>query len=101
MSCETVRTMRRESVDLVTDDEATILVTDPVDGELILLIQRADQLHSGDAKQKREGFQLLCNNRLLVHIVFLTFCTVILKLGLEKQVYSSIHYYVVVEAFYN
>ncbi|XP_040189512.1 regulator of microtubule dynamics protein 3 [Rana temporaria] len=65
VSCETVRTMRRESVDLVTDDEATILVTDPVDGELILLIQRADQLHSGDAEQKREGFQLLCNNRLL------------------------------------
>ncbi|CAI9601563.1 unnamed protein product [Staurois parvus] len=65
VSCETVRTMRRESVDLVTDDEATILATDPVDGELILLLQRADQLHSGDAEQKREGFQLLCNNRLL------------------------------------
>ncbi|XP_073466330.1 regulator of microtubule dynamics protein 3 [Aquarana catesbeiana] len=65
VSCETVRTMRRESVDLVTDDEATILATDPVDGELILLLQRADQLHSGDAEQKREGFQLLCNNKLL------------------------------------
>ncbi|XP_018420863.1 PREDICTED: regulator of microtubule dynamics protein 3 [Nanorana parkeri] len=65
VSCETVRTMRSDSADLVTDDEASILATDPVDGELILLLQRADQLHSGDAEQKREGFQLLCNNKLL------------------------------------
>ncbi|KAM5129866.1 regulator of microtubule dynamics protein 3 [Mantella aurantiaca] len=65
VSCETVRTMRRDSVDLVTDDEETILATDSADGELILLLQRADQLHSGDPEQKREGFQMLCNNKLL------------------------------------
>lgn len=65
VSCETVRTMRRDSQDLVTDDEATILAADPVDGELMLLLQKADQLHSGDAEQKREGFQLLSNNKLL------------------------------------
>ncbi|XP_072284969.1 regulator of microtubule dynamics protein 3 isoform X2 [Pyxicephalus adspersus] len=65
VSCVTVRTMRRDSVDLVTDDEATVLATDLVDGELMLLLQRADQLHSGDAEQKREGFQLLCSNKLL------------------------------------
>ncbi|KAM4013585.1 regulator of microtubule dynamics protein 3 [Anomaloglossus baeobatrachus] len=65
VSCETVRTMRRDSVDLVTDDEATMLTADPVDEELVLLLQKSDQLHSGDADQKREGFQILCANKLL------------------------------------
>ncbi|XP_068109483.1 regulator of microtubule dynamics protein 3 [Hyperolius riggenbachi] len=65
VSCETVRTMRRESVDLVTDDEATMLAVDPVDEELTHLLHRADQLHSADAEQKQEGFQLLCSNKLL------------------------------------
>lgn len=65
VSCETVRTMRRDSVDLVTDDEATMLAADPLDEELILLFQRSDQLHNGDAEQKREGFQMLCSNKLL------------------------------------
>ncbi|KAM3918279.1 regulator of microtubule dynamics protein 3 [Leptodactylus fuscus] len=65
VSCETVRTMRRDSVDLVTDDEATMLAADPLDEELMLLLQRADQLHNGDAEQKKEGFQMLCSNKLL------------------------------------
>ncbi|KAM9294435.1 regulator of microtubule dynamics protein 3 [Gastrophryne carolinensis] len=65
VSCETVRTMRRDSVDLVTDDEATVLAIDPIDEELTYLLQRADQLHRGDAEQKREGFQLLSNRKLL------------------------------------
>ncbi|XP_073422797.1 regulator of microtubule dynamics protein 3 isoform X1 [Dendrobates tinctorius] len=65
VSCETVRTMRRDSVDLVTDDEATMLAADPIDEELMLLLQRSDELHKGDAEQKREGFQMLCANKLL------------------------------------
>ncbi|KAG8560506.1 hypothetical protein GDO81_015014 [Engystomops pustulosus] len=65
VSCETVRTMRRDSVDLVTDDEATMLAADPLDEELTLLFQRCDQLHDGDAEQKREGFQMLCSNKFL------------------------------------
>ncbi|XP_069805430.1 regulator of microtubule dynamics protein 3 isoform X1 [Dendropsophus ebraccatus] len=64
VSCETVRTMRRDS-DVVTDDEATMLAADPIDEGLSLLLQRSDQLHDGDGEQKREGFQLLCTNRLL------------------------------------
>ncbi|XP_075048901.1 regulator of microtubule dynamics protein 3 [Mixophyes fleayi] len=65
VSCETVRTMRRDSVDLVTDDEATMLATDSSEEELTLLLQKSDQLHNGDAEQKREGFQLLCSDKLL------------------------------------
>ncbi|CAJ0933002.1 unnamed protein product [Ranitomeya imitator] len=65
VSCETVRTMRRDSADLVTDDEATMLAADPIDEELMLLLQRSDELHNGDAEQKREGFQMLCANKLL------------------------------------
>ncbi|KAM4690266.1 regulator of microtubule dynamics protein 3 [Rhinophrynus dorsalis] len=65
VSCETVRTMRRDSVDLVTDDEATVLATDPVDEELTLLLQKSDHLHGGNAEQQKEGFQLLCSSKLL------------------------------------
>ncbi|OCT68778.1 regulator of microtubule dynamics protein 3 isoform X2 [Xenopus laevis] len=69
VSCETIRTMRRDSVDLVTDDddddEATTIATDPVDEELTLLLQKSDELHSGSTEQQREGFQLLLNNKLL------------------------------------
>ncbi|XP_063803848.1 regulator of microtubule dynamics protein 3 [Pseudophryne corroboree] len=65
VSCETVRTMRRDSVDLVTDDEATMLATDTLDEELTLLLEKSDQLHNGDDEQRREGFQLLCSNKLL------------------------------------
>ncbi|XP_040268182.1 regulator of microtubule dynamics protein 3 [Bufo bufo] len=65
VSCETVRTMRRDSADPVTDDESTAIADDPLEEELALLLQRSDQLHSGDAEQKREGFQMLCSNKLL------------------------------------
>ncbi|XP_031746096.1 regulator of microtubule dynamics protein 3 isoform X1 [Xenopus tropicalis] len=65
VSCETIRTMRRDSVDLVTDDEATTIAIDPVDEELTLLLQKSDELHSGSAEQQREGFQLLLSNKLL------------------------------------
>ncbi|KAG9480896.1 hypothetical protein GDO78_010262 [Eleutherodactylus coqui] len=65
VSCETVRTMRRDSGDLVTDDEGTMLAADPLDEDLTLLLQRSDQLHNGDTEQKREGFQLLSSNKLV------------------------------------
>ncbi|XP_075701055.1 regulator of microtubule dynamics protein 3 [Rhinoderma darwinii] len=65
VSCETVKTLRRDSVDLVTDDEASMLAADPLEEELKVLLQSSDELHSGDAEQKREGFQLLCSNKLL------------------------------------
>uniref|UniRef100_A0A8C5R621 Regulator of microtubule dynamics protein 3 n=1 Tax=Leptobrachium leishanense TaxID=445787 RepID=A0A8C5R621_9ANUR len=65
VSCETVRTMRRDSVDLVMDDEVTMLTSDFVDEEMILLLQKADLLSGGDHEQKREGFQLLLSKKLL------------------------------------
>ncbi|MEE6491919.1 hypothetical protein FKM82_016425 [Ascaphus truei] len=66
VSCVTVRTIRKDSVDLATDDEATMLSIDPgFDEEMTLLLQKSDQLHCGEAEQKREGFQLLHSNKLL------------------------------------
>ncbi|XP_056403079.1 regulator of microtubule dynamics protein 3 [Hyla sarda] len=65
VSCETVRTMRKDS-DVVTDDEEeTMLAAETIDEELTLLLQKSDTLHDGDDEQKREGFQLLCSNRLM------------------------------------
>ncbi|KAM4663253.1 regulator of microtubule dynamics protein 3 isoform 1-T3 [Discoglossus pictus] len=64
-SCATVRTMRRDSVEPVTDDEETMLSSDNIDEELALVLHKADQLHGGDKDQKREGFQLLSANKLL------------------------------------
>ncbi|XP_053330500.1 regulator of microtubule dynamics protein 3 [Spea bombifrons] len=64
VSCETVRTMRRDSVDLVMDEETT-MVTDLVDEELMHLLQKSDQLSSGDSEDKSQGFQMLLSNKLL------------------------------------
>ncbi|XP_053553859.1 regulator of microtubule dynamics protein 3 [Bombina bombina] len=65
VSCVTVRTMRRDSVEPVTDDEETMLAADHVDEDLALLLHKSDQLHRGDTEQKREAFHLLSNNKLL------------------------------------
>ncbi|NWW88185.1 RMD3 protein, partial [Rhynochetos jubatus] len=64
VSCETVRTARRDSLDLVNEDEGLLVVDSLVTEGLGHLLQQADRLHEGDEQGKREGFQLLLNNKL-------------------------------------
>lgn len=70
VSCETVKMGRRDSLDL--EMEAAL---DPVTGALeegsssapegmLPLLHQADELHEGSEQNKREGFQLLLNNKL-------------------------------------
>ncbi|XP_053139990.1 regulator of microtubule dynamics protein 3 isoform X2 [Hemicordylus capensis] len=65
ISCETVRTARRDSLDLVNEDETTLTFDSAVDEELAQLLQQADHLHRGSDQEKKEGFQLLLNNKLM------------------------------------
>ncbi|XP_074853107.1 regulator of microtubule dynamics protein 3 isoform X2 [Carettochelys insculpta] len=65
MSCETVKTARRDSLDLVNEDETVLALDSSVEEELNQLLQKSDQLHSGNNQEKREGFQLLLNNKLV------------------------------------
>ncbi|XP_040465416.1 regulator of microtubule dynamics protein 3 isoform X1 [Falco naumanni] len=64
VSCETVRTARRDSLDLVNEDETHLILDSSLEEGLGQLLQQADHLHSGDEQEKREGFQLLLNNKL-------------------------------------
>ncbi|KAM9223579.1 regulator of microtubule dynamics protein 3 isoform 2-T2 [Leptosomus discolor] len=64
VSCETVRTVRRDSLDLVNEDETHLILDSSLEEGLGQLLQQADRLHSGDEQEKREGFQLLLNNKL-------------------------------------
>ncbi|KFW09467.1 Regulator of microtubule dynamics protein 3, partial [Eurypyga helias] len=64
VSCETVRTARRDSLDLVNEDEGLLAVDSLLTEGLGHLLQQADRLHDGDEQEKREGFQLLLNNKL-------------------------------------
>ncbi|NXL51890.1 RMD3 protein, partial [Podilymbus podiceps] len=64
VSCETVRTARRDSLDLVNEDETHLVFDSSLEEGLGQLLQEADRLHSGDEQEKREGFQLLLNNKL-------------------------------------
>ncbi|XP_062432954.1 regulator of microtubule dynamics protein 3 isoform X2 [Rhea pennata] len=64
VSCETVRTARKDSLDLVNEDETHLILDSSVEDGLGQLLQQADQLHNGDDQEKREGFQLLLNNKL-------------------------------------
>ncbi|XP_074904635.1 regulator of microtubule dynamics protein 3 isoform X4 [Buteo buteo] len=64
VSCETVRTARRDSLDLVNEDEAPLILDSSLEEGLGQLLQQADRLHNGDEQEKREGFQLLLNNKL-------------------------------------
>ncbi|NXF54401.1 RMD3 protein, partial [Oceanites oceanicus] len=64
VSCETVRTARRDSLDLVNEDETRLILDSSLEEGLGQLLQQADRLHNGDEQQKREGFQLLLNNKL-------------------------------------
>ncbi|NWQ94247.1 RMD3 protein, partial [Burhinus bistriatus] len=64
VSCETVRTVRRDSLDLVNEDEMHLVLDSSLEEGLGQLLQQADRLHNGDEQEKREGFQLLLNNKL-------------------------------------
>ncbi|KFP71069.1 Regulator of microtubule dynamics protein 3, partial [Acanthisitta chloris] len=64
VSCDTVRTVRRDSLDLVTEDETPLSLDSTLEEGLSQLLQQADHLHAGDEQEKREGFQLLLNNKL-------------------------------------
>ncbi|XP_051633016.1 regulator of microtubule dynamics protein 3 isoform X2 [Manacus candei] len=64
VSCDTVRTVRRDSLDLVTEDEAPLALDSSLEEGLGQLLQQADRLHAGDEQDRREGFQLLLNNKL-------------------------------------
>ncbi|KAM4777964.1 regulator of microtubule dynamics protein 3 isoform 1-T1 [Cyanocitta cristata] len=64
VSCDTVRTVRRDSLDLVPEDENPLVLDSTLEEGLEQLLEQADRLHSGDERDKREGFQLLLNNKL-------------------------------------
>uniref|UniRef100_A0A8C6ZCW9 Regulator of microtubule dynamics protein 3 n=1 Tax=Nothoprocta perdicaria TaxID=30464 RepID=A0A8C6ZCW9_NOTPE len=65
VSCETVRTARRDSLELVNEDDVHLIPDSSVEEGMGQLLQQADQLHNGDEQEKREGFQLLLNNKLV------------------------------------
>lgn len=71
VSCETVRTVRRDSLDLVNEDETPLILDSLLEEGLGQLLQQADRLHNGHEQEKREGFQLLLNNKLAVKVAFL------------------------------
>ncbi|NWS35237.1 RMD3 protein, partial [Polioptila caerulea] len=64
MSCDTVRTVRRDSLDLVPEDESPLVLDSSLEEGLGQLLEQADRLHGGDEQDRREGFQLLLNNKL-------------------------------------
>ncbi|KAM5240998.1 regulator of microtubule dynamics protein 3 isoform 1-T2 [Hipposideros larvatus] len=74
VSCETVKMGRKDSVDLEDSVEAEVasgLVPRALEAEgspgledVLPLLQQADELHQGSEQNKREGFQLLLNNKL-------------------------------------
>ncbi|NXX79044.1 RMD3 protein, partial [Urocolius indicus] len=64
VSCETVRAALQDSLELVPEDEAHVASAGSLEEGLGQLLQQADRLHGGDEGDKREGFQLLLNNKL-------------------------------------
>ncbi|NXP35489.1 RMD3 protein, partial [Leiothrix lutea] len=64
VSCDTVKTVRRDSLDLVPEDESPSVLDSSLEEGLGQLLEQADRLHSGDEQDRREGFQLLLNNKL-------------------------------------
>ncbi|XP_008115029.1 regulator of microtubule dynamics protein 3 isoform X1 [Anolis carolinensis] len=65
ISCETVRMARKDSLDLVNEDETALTMDPASEEELGQLLQQADNLHQGSDQEKKEGFQLLLNNKLV------------------------------------
>lgn len=74
MSCETVRLGRKDSLDLDMEAASSPVFAAMEDGDssgledVQLVLQQADELHRGSAQSKREGFQLLLNNKLAVRL---------------------------------
>ncbi|XP_007938633.1 regulator of microtubule dynamics protein 3 [Orycteropus afer afer] len=70
VSCETVKIGRKDSLDLEVDVALEPGPGTPEDGgisgqeDMLPLLQQADELHQGSEQDKREGFQLLLNNKL-------------------------------------
>ncbi|KAL0603042.1 Regulator of microtubule dynamics protein 3 [Plecturocebus cupreus] len=69
-SCETVKMGRNDSLDLEVEAASGLvpsaLETGASSGleDVLPLLQQADEMHQGDEQSKREGFQLLLNNKL-------------------------------------
>lgn len=77
MSCETVKMGRKDSLDLEVE-AASAPVSDVLEAEgslgpedVLPLLRQADELHQGSEQNKREGFQLLLNNKLVVRLQLL------------------------------
>ncbi|NXM68850.1 RMD3 protein, partial [Serilophus lunatus] len=68
VSCETVRTVRRDSLDLVPEEDPAVSPDSWLEEGLGQLLEQADRLHGGDERDRREGFQLLLNNKLAVKV---------------------------------
>ncbi|XP_024423492.2 regulator of microtubule dynamics protein 3 [Desmodus rotundus] len=70
VSCETVKMGRKDSLDLETEvasgpvPRALEAEGSPGLEDVLPLLQQADELHQGSEQSKREGFQLLLNNKL-------------------------------------
>ncbi|XP_009999767.1 PREDICTED: regulator of microtubule dynamics protein 3 [Chaetura pelagica] len=64
VSSDAVGTTRRGSLQLGTEAEPRVPSDSGQEEGLGQLLQQADRLHCGDAQEKREGFQLLLNNKL-------------------------------------
>ncbi|XP_070234324.1 regulator of microtubule dynamics protein 3 isoform X1 [Bos mutus] len=71
VSCETVKMGRKDSLDLEVEvalglePEAPEAGGSPGQEDVMPLLQQADELHQGSEQGKREGFQLLLNNKLV------------------------------------
>ncbi|XP_029454435.1 regulator of microtubule dynamics protein 3 isoform X2 [Rhinatrema bivittatum] len=64
VSSETVKPARRDSLDLVNEDEGTLAFDLVAEEEFACLMKKADQLHEGGKKEKKVGFQLMLSNKL-------------------------------------
>ncbi|XP_003508364.1 regulator of microtubule dynamics protein 3 [Cricetulus griseus] len=70
VSCETVTTGRKDSLDLDVEVASSLASGALETGgssdleDMLLLLQQADELHQGSEHNKRKGFQLLLNNKL-------------------------------------
>lgn len=66
-SCETVKMGRKDSLDLEAEAVPRALEAEGSPGpeDMLPLLRQADQLHQGREQSKREGFQLLLNNKLV------------------------------------
>lgn len=74
VSCETVKMGRKDSMDLEVEvasgpvPRALEAEGSPGLEDMLPLLQQADELHQGNEQSKREGFQLLLNNKLAVRL---------------------------------